>query len=79
MSGDVEDEFLYDRLIEAVALRRDRVRPSFSCSSTLLPPQSLAHEVGGQLGRRRGLCPGRHVERLAHADLFDARKARAAT
>ena len=79
MSGDVEDEFLYDRLIEAVALRRDR--EAFVQLFEHFAPRLKAWlmKSGVSSTAAEDFAQDAMLSVWRKADLFDARKARAAT
>ena len=79
MSGDVEDEFLYDRLIEAVALRRDREAfvQLFEHFAPRLKAWLMKSGVSSTVAE--DFAQDAMLSVWRKADLFDARKARAAT
>ena len=79
MSGDVEDEFLYDRLIEAVAVRRDR--EAFVQLFEHFAPRLKAWlmKSGVSSTAAEDFAQDAMLSVWRKADLFDARKARAAT
>lgn len=79
MTTDADDTLLYDRLIEAVALRRDR--EAFSQLFEHFAPRLKAWlmKSGTSAAAAEDFAQDVMLTAWRKADLFDARKARAAT
>lgn len=77
--GSPQDEFAHDRLIEAVALRRDR--EAFAQLFSYFAPRLKAWLIksGATPGAAEDFAQDAMLTVWRKADLFDARKARAAT
>lgn len=77
--GSSQDEFAHDRLIEAVALRRDR--EAFAQLFSYFAPRLKAWLIksGATPGAAEDFAQDAMLTVWRKADLFDARKARAAT
>lgn len=79
MSADADDAFVHDRLIEAVALRRDR--EAFARLFEHFAPRLKAWLMrsGASAAAAEDFAQDAMLTVWRKADLFDARKARAAT
>ncbi len=79
MSGEADDAFAHDRLIEAVALRRDR--EAFARLFEHFAPRLKAWlmKSGASAAAAEDFAQDAMLTVWRKADLFDARKARAAT